>query len=76
MSDNRDLEGRLSRPAPSWAAADVQRKEAAAEIARLAVACLSKEAAIEDLSEMLAEMQDDLDAAHRLLGLAPYPLTA
>lgn len=28
------------------------------------------------LRNALAEMQDDLDAAHRLLGLAPYPLTA
>lgn len=55
---------------------DAEAAESRAEIARLAAACLSKEAAIEDLRAMLAEMQDDLDAAHRLLGLAPYPLTA
>lgn len=35
-----------------------------------------RDAEIARLRQAMAEMQDDLDAAHRLLGLAPYPLTA
>lgn len=38
--------------------------------------CEAQEAEIESLRQTMAEMQDDLDAAYRLLGLAPYPLTA
>jgi hypothetical protein len=35
----------------------------------------AKDAEIAWLRQEMAEMQDDLDAAHRRLGLAPYPLT-
>lgn len=56
------LTAELREQAMNYLALDQQADTALSEVARLRAA--------------MAEMQDDLDAAHRLLGLAPYPLTA
>jgi hypothetical protein len=58
---------------PDAMAAEIARLREMLEAANTRIYAL--ECHCDVLEEEKAAMQDDLDAAHRLLGLAPYPLT-